>query len=249
MSQYVHFDLKKIIIFCYFTFHSFSFKKPFYKQRETKRNIPIQFQKVKIKKFQKNIHLICIYIYIYLSYLKNSSSFSWFSFQLFLSPSKKVRNIYFELTIILLLPLSSRWFIGEEEELVNSKRACFARGLMAILFLRECTVECRARTWNRRIKQVRTTMFRIRPTGIYAAGSRVGNYPRHKTIPWNARHAAFRPAHFRYVITSILSSQSRHPRVCLRDLTPSFAANSRPVAAFARPMRLSPINYAPFRPS
>lgn len=34
-----------------------------------------------------------------------------------------------------------------------------------------------------------------------------------------------------------------------RDLTPSFAANSRPVVAFARPvsrMRPSPINYAPF---
>lgn len=94
---------------------------------------------------------------------------------------------------------------------------------MAILFFTGMhgrmsrTVECRARTWNRRIKQVRTTMFRIRPTGvyiyIYAAGSRVGNYPRHKTIPWNARHAAFRLAHFRYVITSILS-QSRHRRVC-----------------------------------
>lgn len=118
---------------------------------------------------------------------------------------------------------------------------------MAILFLRECTVENVAHA--RGTGALSRCGLRCSVFGrLVYTGSRVGNYPRHKTIPWNARHTAFRPAHFRYVITSILSSQSRHPRVCLRDLTPSFAANSRPVAAFARPMRLSPINYAPFRP-
>lgn len=90
-------------------------------------------------------------------------------------------------------------------------------------------------------------MFRIRPTGIYAAGSRVGNYPRHKTIPWNARHAAFRLAHFRYVITSILS-QSRHRRVCpaiWRRVLRQIHGPLLHLPDHLR-MRLSPINYAPF---
>lgn len=138
-----HFDVKKIIIFCYFTFHSFS---PFYKQRETK-NISIQFQKGN-KKIPEKYSSYWIFISFFLK--KKNIHFLLLSFQLFL-PQAKVRNIYFEFSILLLLllvlPLSSRWFIGERKGgggrrnllIRNGHVSPGERGLMAILFLRECT--------------------------------------------------------------------------------------------------------------
>lgn len=138
-----HFDVKKIIIFCYFTFRSFS---PFYKQRETK-NIPIQFQKGN-KKIPEKYSSYWIFISFFLK--KKNIHFLLLSFQLFLPQAKKVRNIYFEFSILLLLlvlPLSSRWFIGERKGgggrrnllIRNGHVSPGERGLMAILFLRECT--------------------------------------------------------------------------------------------------------------
>lgn len=139
-----HFDVKKIIIFCYFTFHSFS---PFYKQRETK-NIPIQFQKGN-KKIPEKYSSYWIFISFFLK--KKKYSFFITQFPTIPIPSKKVRNIYFEFSILLLLllvlPLSSRWFIGERKGgggrrnllIRNGHVSPGERGLMAILFLRECT--------------------------------------------------------------------------------------------------------------
>lgn len=78
-----HFDVKKIIIFCYFTFHSFS---PFYKQRETK-NIPIQFQKGN-KKIPEKYSSYWIFISFFLK--KKNIHFLLLSSQLFLSQAKKL---------------------------------------------------------------------------------------------------------------------------------------------------------------
>lgn len=55
-------------------------------------------------------------------------------------------------------------------------------------------------------------MFCVRPTGIRGRiACRQLSKTQNDTV--NARHVAFRPAHFRNVITSVLS-QSRHRRAC-----------------------------------
>lgn len=125
--------LKKIIIFYYFTFHSFSpffykQKKNFHKQRETK-NIPIQFH----KKIPKKIFIL---LNLFISFLKRKRKIPFLLLPTIYTATKKVRNIYFSNSVSSSLPsplsspadLSVREKKGGREGLVNSKRACFARG-------------------------------------------------------------------------------------------------------------------------
>lgn len=158
MSQYrTRLTLKKLlfsIILHFVLFHLFINKKNFHKQRETK-NIPIQFQKGNKKIPGK---YSSYWIYSSLCFLKKKKIRFYYSVPVY-TATKKVRNIYFEFSILLLAapPLSSRWFIGQRKGGGEKRNLLIRNGhvspgeranLMAILFLRECTAECRARTWK-----------------------------------------------------------------------------------------------------